>query len=565
MVEFHLSQAGYRVASAPDAERGLEMARTISPELILLDHQLPGTTGDDVCRRLLQSEATAHIPVVISSAMRNRAFASYTELSNVVDQIPKPYTPELLKGGVANALQTGAMVVQAQRTGCAMPESVDEARQAALEGDTSLFSIPAVLSFLSNGQHDGRLTLESGNERIRFLLQGGRIQAVVSSTFHPDRLSALVPPEMADLAPLTAITLREQQDAQTSGLIRMLERSLTDPRRIRSLLRFQSAVLAYHALKCEPGRFSFEAQVSLPPMFQAFPLQSSLTALAIEGVRRCERPDEPNRWASLYFARQTQRGVNFDRTGLSPSEMKLHSLLDGNLDLAAVAREMGIGLIDVAIATRGLELAGLLERRSAPAGASVLVLEDDPDTVRVIQEAFGPAGKGYQLKVVRDRVAAQLLLRRNKFDLVLLAIDRPDQEMFYRMSKSQVPPTTRFVGILQASNEGDLVRLDAMGLDGILHRPLSEEDLLTTVDYLLESDPGAKQASSPLPPPPLGSPVSGSGSGSGSASVPINSIQNRMPAPEPALRPVVRKVIERPAVSRSFFGSDAQNGHLKNE
>ncbi len=53
--------------------------------------------------------------------MRNRAYAQYTEYSNVIDQIPKPFTPELLKSGVANALQTGAMVVQAQRTAAPCP------------------------------------------------------------------------------------------------------------------------------------------------------------------------------------------------------------------------------------------------------------------------------------------------------------------------------------------------------------------------------------------------------------------------------------------------------------
>src|SRR3954447_24909802 len=73
MVECHLSQAGYRVVMAPDAERGLELARTVSPALILLDHQLPGTTGDQVCLRLLEMPETAQIPVVISSAMRNKA------------------------------------------------------------------------------------------------------------------------------------------------------------------------------------------------------------------------------------------------------------------------------------------------------------------------------------------------------------------------------------------------------------------------------------------------------------------------------------------------------------
>ena len=108
LVECHLSQAGYRVAMAADAEHGLELARALQPQLLLLDHQLPGTTGDEVCRRLLEDEATARIPVVISSAMRNRAYAQYTEYPNVIDQIPKPFTPELLKSGVANALQTGA-------------------------------------------------------------------------------------------------------------------------------------------------------------------------------------------------------------------------------------------------------------------------------------------------------------------------------------------------------------------------------------------------------------------------------------------------------------------------
>ncbi len=145
MVECHLSQAGYRVALAATAEEGLERASQLRPDLIVLDHQLPGTTGDEVCRKLLADEATARIPVVISSAMRNRAFAQYTEFANVIDQIPKPFTPELLKSGVANALQTGAMVVQAQRTGCAMPEAVGEVRDATLEGTTEAFPLRAVL------------------------------------------------------------------------------------------------------------------------------------------------------------------------------------------------------------------------------------------------------------------------------------------------------------------------------------------------------------------------------------------------------------------------------------
>ena len=223
MVECHLSQSGYRVALADNAEKGIELAETLRPSLILLDHQLPGTTGEEVCRRLLDSEATYQIPVVISSAMRNRAFARYAEFSNVVDQIPKPFTPELLKSGVSNALQTGRMVVQAQRTGCAMPESVDEANEAVLEGQTSFIPLRAVLDFLNNGQLSGRLTLEQGKDRIRFALGGGRIQAVFSPTLTAESIVNALPAEMNDLAPLLSVTLGEHQDASMSGLVKLLD------------------------------------------------------------------------------------------------------------------------------------------------------------------------------------------------------------------------------------------------------------------------------------------------------------------------------------------------------
>jgi DNA-binding response OmpR family regulator len=487
MVECHLTQAGYRVVTCGDADRGLELAATIRPDLIVLDHQLPGTTGDDVCRRLLECEATSRVPVVVSSAMRNRAFARYTEFPNVVDQIPKPFTPELLKSGIANALQTGAMVVQAQRTGCAMPESVGEAVEPTLEGSTAAFPLRAVLDFLNNAQQAGRLTLEVSQDRYGFDLASGRIQAATSPSAVQDRLAELLPPELSDLAPLLMVTLGERQDAPMSGLVRLLERSMGDPHRLRALLRFQAGVLTYAALVADPGRFTFVQGATVPPMFQAFPLQSSLAALAVEGARHCERPgDELAAWSDVVLARHAARGGNLDRSGLSPQALRVHAMLDGAQNLDAVARSAGAGLADVAAVARGLELAGQVERRQAQAVASILVLEEDAETTRVLQHVLGQEGEGYQLKVTRDRIAAQLLLRRNTFDLVIMALDQPSQEPFYRACRALAPAKTRILGIAAIDEEGDLVRLDAMGLDGLLHRPVGEKDVIVTVRHMLE-------------------------------------------------------------------------------
>ncbi len=485
MVECHLSQAGYRVSMASDAEQGLAMAATIHPDLILLDHQLPGVTGDQVCKKLLASEVTARIPVLISSAMRNRAFALYAEFSNVIDQIPKPFTPELLKSGVANGLATGALVEQAQRTGCAMPEAVGEQTDAALSGRTDVFPFRAVLDFLTNAQVDGRLTLEQNKERLRFAISGGRIQAVYSPTVAPHRVADHLPRDLADLAPLLTMTLGEQQDASMSGLVKLLERSLSDPRRLRALLRAQSAVLTYWALTHGPGEFVFEGRTALPPMFQAFPLQASLPSLAVEGVRRCVSTTELNHLGPILFARHNPRGGNVDRAGLVPQEVRVHTLLDGAEPLAAIAQKLAMPAVDAAALALGLELAGHLERRAPAVNAAILMLEDDTESARLAARILGSEGEGYQLRHVRDRVAAQLLLKRQSFALVILPVDTADQETFYQGARAHAPATTRFIGLVKIEEESQLDRLDRLGLDGVLHRPLTEPDLRSTVRQLI--------------------------------------------------------------------------------
>ena len=79
-----LSRAGYAVALASSAEDGLRMAEELCPDIILLDHQLPGATGFDLCQQLLASPMLGKIPVVISSTLRKKVYVEYADLSNVV-------------------------------------------------------------------------------------------------------------------------------------------------------------------------------------------------------------------------------------------------------------------------------------------------------------------------------------------------------------------------------------------------------------------------------------------------------------------------------------------------
>jgi len=57
-----------RLLSAIDGRRGVELAHTCQPDVILMDINLPGISGIEALRILRQDKATAHIPVVALSA-----------------------------------------------------------------------------------------------------------------------------------------------------------------------------------------------------------------------------------------------------------------------------------------------------------------------------------------------------------------------------------------------------------------------------------------------------------------------------------------------------------------
>ena len=60
-----LKISGYNAIGALDGERGLELARSEKPDLILLDIILPKMNGFDVLKTLKADEGTKSIPVIV--------------------------------------------------------------------------------------------------------------------------------------------------------------------------------------------------------------------------------------------------------------------------------------------------------------------------------------------------------------------------------------------------------------------------------------------------------------------------------------------------------------------
>ncbi|AOF84019.1 sensory box protein [Hydrogenophaga sp. RAC07] len=61
-----------RLLLAGDAEHGLQLARTMQPDVVLMDINLPGMSGLEAMEHLAADAATAHIPVIALSALAMR-------------------------------------------------------------------------------------------------------------------------------------------------------------------------------------------------------------------------------------------------------------------------------------------------------------------------------------------------------------------------------------------------------------------------------------------------------------------------------------------------------------
>ena len=68
MLTRRLRRKGYNVVVASDGARGVEMARTDAPSLILMDLRLPVLDGWEAARRIKAAPETRHIPIIALSS-----------------------------------------------------------------------------------------------------------------------------------------------------------------------------------------------------------------------------------------------------------------------------------------------------------------------------------------------------------------------------------------------------------------------------------------------------------------------------------------------------------------
>ena len=91
MLKFRLESGGFSVETVETGEEGVEKTKVNPYQLILLDYNLPGMNGSQICRILKQQDKTKNIPVVFMSAKDEEKLTQITKEAGANGYIGLPF------------------------------------------------------------------------------------------------------------------------------------------------------------------------------------------------------------------------------------------------------------------------------------------------------------------------------------------------------------------------------------------------------------------------------------------------------------------------------------------
>lgn len=105
LLEYRFANEGYDVRTTADGDEALLMASEETPDLVILDWMIEGTSGIEVCRRLRRDKETAHVPIIMLTARETEDDRVRGLDTGADDYLTKPFSPRELLARVAAVMR----------------------------------------------------------------------------------------------------------------------------------------------------------------------------------------------------------------------------------------------------------------------------------------------------------------------------------------------------------------------------------------------------------------------------------------------------------------------------
>jgi two-component system, cell cycle response regulator DivK len=100
-----LASAGYEVVEATTGDDGVAMAKARTPDLILMDIQLPGIDGYEATRRIKADDALRRIPLIVVTSYALSGDDAKALAAGADAYVAKPFSPRAMLAKIREYLK----------------------------------------------------------------------------------------------------------------------------------------------------------------------------------------------------------------------------------------------------------------------------------------------------------------------------------------------------------------------------------------------------------------------------------------------------------------------------
>jgi DNA-binding response OmpR family regulator len=244
-----LELENYKVRTAEDGEKGVEIARVLKPDIIICDIMMPKLNGYDVLLRLRQDKTTASIPFVFLTAKTERIDVRKGMNLGADDYLIKPFEESELIAVIASRLKKHSFLRTAFSRDieginqffneASLHESIE-----SLSEDRMLVNFDKKELIFTEGEaantlyfiQKGAVKTTMSDESGKFLVTGlygsgqfvGQLSLLNEKGLYKDTAVAIEPTEVFEIPKADFVTLLFGDKLISNKFITMISNDLTD-------------------------------------------------------------------------------------------------------------------------------------------------------------------------------------------------------------------------------------------------------------------------------------------------------------------------------------------------